>query len=202
MCHVCAIFFCFVTVLEEDRLGDQSVFLDAGSGYGKVLFHVKMQVNPRYCIGVECVQPRAHTANNLSIHLHSKQLLPDIQGIITVHSDIADHQNLRLFQQATHIYSFDVCLAQHTKQKMAEILRFHCPNVKLFVSFTKRREWLSYGLQLELIKQIPGCTTSVAKQSFTCRIYRIRNEHNSLIPLPALSSSPSVNESQQLSSDL
>ncbi|KAJ1621891.1 hypothetical protein T492DRAFT_343581 [Pavlovales sp. CCMP2436] len=42
-----------------------STFVDIGSGYGKVITHVKLEAKVRRCVGIECVQSRHNIAEKV-----------------------------------------------------------------------------------------------------------------------------------------
>jgi SAM-dependent methyltransferase len=97
-----------ITTFKEQGLGDQSLFVDIGSGFGKPIFHCALMTKAK-CIGVEFDHSRWEYSNNLLVKLRKEargnHILEEVfDRIKFINADILETDCL---QSGTHFYSFN-----------------------------------------------------------------------------------------------
>lgn len=147
--------------------GDDNVyFMDLGSGWGTIVHHAsKLLGTVKFSIGVERNREMVDWSIEKTVPDPCRFICADIEEMETylTCNEVRDY-----VPKITHIYAYDKVFEDKTLLAMAYILK-KWKNWKKFASYKTKDEWLSYGLELELLDSVPMYTTG--KQKFTCYIY-------------------------------
>ncbi len=131
------------------QLNKSSKFLDIGSGFGRVLFHVMTAVPMKQCVGIECVLKRAQLSNEI----RSCLLYGDWPSRVVKLPDYANDFNVRmnkdmarcyiyygnittypqLIYNSTHVYMCDTRFTAETYQHILPAIN-QSNNVKVVIS--------------------------------------------------------------------
>ncbi|KAL1525631.1 hypothetical protein AB1Y20_020484 [Prymnesium parvum] len=176
-------------------LGPHSSFLDIGSGYGKVVLHLRLMARMRVSVGVECVASRdaiakkalralemeapprppspAESTETGDTSLDEHKVPPGVKwvpqslfsGVSFMYADATKHEKLAY----THIYIFDWVFSKGTLRALAQVLQVS--PFYVLVSFRKPHEWWKYGLnKIQPVCKLPGFRTS-GNESMTAYVY-------------------------------
>jgi len=153
----------------ELRLNENSSFIDIGSGFGKCVFHAKIQANVRRSAGIEYVHIRHDKAMEVLSHLQKEVRLGrtkmDLSGLDFQQGDATKVRRYDF----THIYCYDYIFNEMTHAALLPIIE-RSPFF-LFVCFSPPSKLRKFGLEsFELLRKIPVQTTG--KQCFTAYIYK------------------------------
>ena len=172
-------------------LGPWSSFLDIGSGYGKVVLHLRLSARMRRSVGYECVFSR-HQIGERAIQLLDSEALNlemQKQGAESIkdsdlEADTVQKVPLRSFDGVelrycdatketrlpyTHIYIFDWVFSKKTLSEVAKVLQ--ASPFYVMLSFHKCAEWWSYGLvKIQPVARMVGFRTT-GNESMTCYVY-------------------------------
>uniref|UniRef100_A0A7S3BPB9 DOT1 domain-containing protein n=1 Tax=Haptolina ericina TaxID=156174 RepID=A0A7S3BPB9_9EUKA len=168
---------CFVPAMAgwDDvwNLNEDASFLDIGSGYGKVIFHVKLLTGCRRVTGIECVAKRAEISTlahqGLYGELDRSRLDDDLlQG---VSFEAADATEASEFTHS-HIYLFDRVFSHITLEAIAKVLQ-RSP-FYVMVSSKGPSVWWGVGLsKVQPVAKMRFVTTGRER----CTVYIYINAH-------------------------
>jgi hypothetical protein len=151
------------------NLDEDATFLDIGSGYGKVVFHAKLNTGCRSAVGVECVRKRVEISNTVLEGLYGEldraRLADDLlKGVSFVAEDACRYEAFRY----SHIYIFDRVFSEVTTRELAKVLQ-RSP-FYIMVSSRKPQVWWGCGLsKVQPVGKIRFKTTG--KEGMTLFIY-------------------------------
>jgi hypothetical protein len=157
------------------QLGENSVFMDIGSGLGKPNLHAATITNIKYSIGIELVDSRWWHSMHLLAHIADSYHLNNIaQKTFFMHGDINNFQSL---DGISHIYIFNCGIPTKTMNYIATKIRNS--NVAYITCFSNMYNMFVLGFNVSLIHKIQT-TMSGSAERHTCYIYK-NNSHNSII---------------------
>jgi hypothetical protein len=140
---------------EHLRMGSESTFIDIGSGFGKVVFHAKLQTQARRCIGIECVKFRNQKAQTIANSLQLEVEL--VEGDATEFS----------FTES-HIYCYDYIFSEATHSKLLPLIEKSPFSV--FVCFSSPSKLKKFGCTQMQLEHKLGVTTT-GSQKFMAYFY-------------------------------
>ena len=127
------------------NLDADATFCDVGSGYGKVIFHAKLNTGCRSAIGIECVAKRAeistHALQGLYGELDRERLSDDLlRGVAFEAADATQYSSL----DYSHLYMFDRVFSHCTLAALAKVLQRS--SFYVMISSRKPQVWWDVGL--------------------------------------------------------
>eukprot|EP00741_Cyanophora_paradoxa_P012635 tig00020614_g12208.t1 len=151
---------------EWARIGKDSSFIDIGSGFGKVVFHAKLQCGVKIAHGIEYVSVRVSAADELKA-----EFFPDIGRSRELDFELADATTRANFDHYTHIYMYDRIFYEDTYVKLCP--KLEASSFRILISYREPSFLHKHGLiHIDLIHKIS--MRSTGKQNFTAYIYRKR----------------------------
>jgi hypothetical protein len=125
-------------------LDESSIFIDLGSGLGRVIFGAALLTACRSAIGVELVGQRVDQANKVSaIHEVGDMLRRTGKTVENRYGDITCRDWLA--NDPTHVYMFDAAMDPKTRSAVASLLN-ESTTWLVFISCRTPAEWESSGL--------------------------------------------------------
>mmetsp|Transcript_54406 Transcript_54406/g.90431 ORF Transcript_54406/g.90431 Transcript_54406/m.90431 type:complete len:552 (-) Transcript_54406:6-1661(-) len=147
---------------EAYKLSSESSFLDIGSGFGKVVFHMKLAGRVMKSEGIEFVRVRASVAEA------TRQMFADMIDLDGVSFICADATRRPPFPHS-HLYMYDVIFNEDTYAALVPKLErspFH-----VLISYRPQEFLQRRGLvHIDKIAQL--VMRSTGKQTFTAHVYR------------------------------
>jgi SAM-dependent methyltransferase len=127
------------------RIGDKSKFLDIGSGFGKVVMHMRILIpNLEKCFGVECLPLRVSKSKEITSKLENEGIL--VRN--SVQFDCCDATKIDSFD-ATHIFCFDYVFSDETHRGLIPVLVRSRP--KVLVLFISPKKLKKFGCDGEIV---------------------------------------------------
>jgi tRNA G46 methylase TrmB len=115
---------------QEYRLtGSSKGFIDIGSGFGKVVFHVAFATGISRCHGIEYV-PVRHNKSKEVLRMIRNLDLAALPNVDLMQGDAADLESL----DYSHVYMYDKVFSVDLFEKLAPLIN-KSPEVKVLVSF-------------------------------------------------------------------
>ena len=153
-------------------MGQDSVFLDIGSGYGKCVVHARFRAGVRKSIGIEYISKRHELAIEM-LRQHLPSQFPTMHARLTPQSliellegDATSDEFHDVFHSATHVFMFDWVFSTVTTDALLDKLKT-CSFAVLVCCQPPQR--VQHILPLVLLHKMAISTTG--KQSFTCYCY-------------------------------
>ena len=151
------------------NLDGDATFLDIGSGYGKVVFHAKLNTGCRCAVGIECVAKRTEIADQAKQGLYcelDRQKLSDdlLKGVAFFAEDACSYESL----DYSHVYIFDRVFSQVTLAALAKVLQ----RSSFYVMISTRKPHVWWGVGLSKIQPVAKTRLkTTGKEGMTAFIY-------------------------------
>jgi len=124
-------------LMKHCEFGEQSVFLDVGSGLGKPNCHVAVYPGVKHSLGLELMDLRWQLSLHNLRYVMNQTSLSDKPPV--VHYAKADACDLQSLNPCTHMYMFDVGFVRETLFRLAKIFN-QSSTLKYLVSSKKPRD--------------------------------------------------------------
>lgn len=124
------------------------ILTDLGSGTGVTLLRMKLNMQPKYCYGIEVVEQRARDSQRMYEMLLDKSNALErdlLRGCTFLHSSFNDTQAHLVLLQTTHFFSFDCRFTDDSLTRMAQWLQENS-SWKVLMSFRSLHTWNKCGL--------------------------------------------------------
>jgi len=150
-------------------LNEDAAFLDVGSGYGKVVFHVKLLTGCRCATGLECVAKRAEISTLALQGLYGeldRSMLDD--GLLCgVKFECKDATEASEFSHS-HIYMFDRVFSHYTLEGIAKVLQ----RSPFYVMISSKAPSVWWGVGLSKVQPVAKMRfATTGKERCTVYIY-------------------------------
>ena len=122
-----------ITFAQKINLNADDVFLDLGSGLGKICASILLGTACKEAIGIEASQ-QLHEQATVVLPGLSVFLEPEQKQIKLLHGNFLAPESLKYIQKATVVFINSTAFTSDLLDKIGVILN-HCPNIRAVVTF-------------------------------------------------------------------